>query len=222
MKNSSNNVPLHKAMSCLVDPTVQMLKRVFQPLFSFAPPLSRHEQPRGAGAGGARLPDAVPAGLPHVPARADGAVLEEGPGGEAHLRVPAGLFGGLLHCHWASVPAGGQPLSTAAFISCHFTGSPPGVARLHPFSLSPPFPLSLSLSLSLILWLWRSLKKNKLMDWLLWLPSFNTELGALTAYWLSNQGMFFFLFVLFWFGFFWRKRKRRRRRRRGHWGDWGV
>ena len=149
MKNSSNNVPLHKAMSCLVDPTVQMLKRVFQPLFSFAPPLSRHEQPRGAGAGGARLPDAVPAGLPHVPARADGAVLEEGPGGEAHLRVPAGLFGGLLHCHWASVPAGGQPLSTAAFISCHFTGSPPGVARLHPFSLSPPFPLSLSLSLSL-------------------------------------------------------------------------
>ena len=106
--------------------------------------LSRHEQPRGAGAGGARLPDAVPAGLPHVSARADGAVLEEGPGGEAHLRVPAGLFGGLLHCHGASVPAGGQPLSTAAFISCHFTGSPPGVARLHPFSLA----LSPSVSLS--------------------------------------------------------------------------
>lgn len=60
---------------------------------------SRHEQPRSPGAGGARLPDAVPAGLPHVPARADGAVLEERPGGETHLRVPAGLFGGLLHCH---------------------------------------------------------------------------------------------------------------------------
>lgn len=70
-------------------------------------PISRHEQPRGAGAGGARLPDAVPSGLPLVPARADGAVLEERPGGEAHLWVPAGLFGGLLHCHWASVPARG-------------------------------------------------------------------------------------------------------------------
>ncbi len=74
---------------------------VFQPHLSsyLHVALSRHEQPRGAGAGRARLPDAVPAGLPHVPARADGAVLEEGPGGEAHLRVPAGLFGGLLHCH---------------------------------------------------------------------------------------------------------------------------
>lgn len=67
----------------------------------------RHEQPGGAGAGRTGLPNAVPSGLPHVAARADGAMLEEGPRGEAHLRVPAGLFGGLLHCHGASVPAGG-------------------------------------------------------------------------------------------------------------------
>lgn len=71
----------------------------------------RHEQPRGAGAGGARLQDAVPPGLPHLAARADAAVLEEGRRGAAHLRVPASLLGGLLHSHRASVPARGQPLS---------------------------------------------------------------------------------------------------------------
>lgn len=70
----------------------------------------RDEQPRGAGAGGARLQDAVSTGLPHLAARADAAVLEEGRRGAAHLRVPAGLPRGLLHSHWASVPARGQPL----------------------------------------------------------------------------------------------------------------
>lgn len=59
----------------------------------------RDEQPRGAGAGGAGLQDAVSPGLPHLAARADAAVLEEGRRGAAHLRVPAGLLGGLLHSH---------------------------------------------------------------------------------------------------------------------------
>ncbi|KAA8583237.1 hypothetical protein FQN60_015783 [Etheostoma spectabile] len=70
----------------------------------------KHEQPRGAGAGGARLQDAVPPGLPHLNARAHAAVLEEGRRGAAHLRVPASLLGGLFHSHRASVPARGQPL----------------------------------------------------------------------------------------------------------------
>lgn len=71
----------------------------------------RHEQPRGSGAGGARLQDAVPPGLPHLSARADAAVLEEGCRGATHLRVPASLLGGLLHSHRASVPTRRQPLN---------------------------------------------------------------------------------------------------------------
>lgn len=74
--------------------------------------MCRDEQPGGAGAGGARLQDALSPGLPHLPPRAHGAVLEEGRRGEAHLRVPAGLPGGLLHGHGAAVPARGQPLNT--------------------------------------------------------------------------------------------------------------
>lgn len=70
----------------------------------------RHEQPRGAGAGGARLQDAVSTGLPHLAARAHAAVLEERRRGAAHLRVPSGLLGGLFYSHGASVPARGQPL----------------------------------------------------------------------------------------------------------------
>lgn len=45
----------------------------------------RDEQPRGAGAGGARLQDAMSPGLPHLAARADAAVLEEGRRGAAHI-----------------------------------------------------------------------------------------------------------------------------------------
>lgn len=60
------------------------LQNDFSPTLTYSN-LNRHEQPRGAGAGGARLSDAVPAGLPHIAARADGTVLEERPGGEAHL-----------------------------------------------------------------------------------------------------------------------------------------
>lgn len=76
----------------------------------------RHEQPRGSGAGGARLQDAVPPGLPHLSAWADAAVLEEGRRGAAHLRVPASLLGGLLHSHRASVPTRRQPLNPPPFL----------------------------------------------------------------------------------------------------------
>lgn len=41
--------------------------------------ISRYGEPRGAGAGGARVQDAMPAGLPRVPPRIDESVLEEGP-----------------------------------------------------------------------------------------------------------------------------------------------
>ena len=37
-------------------------------------------------------------------------MLAEGPGGTAHLRVPAGLPGGLFHVHRAPVPARREPI----------------------------------------------------------------------------------------------------------------
>lgn len=70
----------------------------------------RNGEPRSAGAGGAGLPHALSPGLPRVPPRDDEAVLEEGPGREAHLRVHPVLPGRLLHRHGAAVPARGQPL----------------------------------------------------------------------------------------------------------------
>lgn len=45
----------------------------------------RYGEQGGAGAGGARLPYALPTGMPRVFARADDAVLEEGCGREAHF-----------------------------------------------------------------------------------------------------------------------------------------
>lgn len=124
VKNSSNNVPLHKGMSCLVSPTVQMLRLsadwFFSHIFAFMSPLSRHEQPRGAGAGGARLPHALPPGVPRVPARDDEALLEERSGWEADLRVPPVLPGGLLHIHRATVPTWREPiacLDSACYVS---------------------------------------------------------------------------------------------------------
>jgi len=71
----------------------------------------RHGEPGGAGAGGARLPHAVPPGVPRVPARDDEGLLEEGPGREAHFRVPPVLPGGLFHRHRATVPAWGEPIA---------------------------------------------------------------------------------------------------------------
>lgn len=73
-------------------------------------PHCRDGEPRSAGAGGPGLPHAVPPGLPRVSARDDEAVLEEGTGREAHLRVHPVLPGRLLHRHGATVPARGQPL----------------------------------------------------------------------------------------------------------------
>ena len=108
-----------------VEPTYRLLEEPFSFLISVRLSVSlcvclsvcvcscvcRDEQPGGAGAGGARLQDALSPGLPHLPPRAHGAVLEEGRRGEAHVRVPAGLPGGLLHGHGAAVPARGQPLN---------------------------------------------------------------------------------------------------------------
>lgn len=70
----------------------------------------RHEQPGGAGAGGARLQDALPAGLPHLSPRAHDPLLEKGPGGTAHFRVLAGLPGRLLHRHRAPVSTRWKPV----------------------------------------------------------------------------------------------------------------
>lgn len=72
------------------------------------PLVPRYGEPGGPGAGGTRLPDAVSPGLPRVAARDDEALLEEGAGREADLRVHPVLLGGLLHRHGAPVPAGGQ------------------------------------------------------------------------------------------------------------------
>lgn len=71
----------------------------------------RYGEQRGVGPGGAWLQNAVPGRVPRVPAWSDADVLEERARGETHLRVPAGLPGGLLHLHGASVPAGGEPVT---------------------------------------------------------------------------------------------------------------
>ena len=47
--------------------------------------LVRYGEPRGAGPGGARVPDALPGRVPRLSARAHALVLEEGPGGEADV-----------------------------------------------------------------------------------------------------------------------------------------
>lgn len=73
--------------------------------------LLRDGEPGGSGAGGARLPHALPPELPRVAPRPDDAVLEEGAGREAHLRVHPVLPGRLLHGHGAAVPARGQPVA---------------------------------------------------------------------------------------------------------------
>lgn len=70
----------------------------------------RNGEPRGAGPGGARLQDALPGRVPQLLARAHALLLEEGPGGEAYVRVPAGLPRGLLHLHRTPVSARGEPI----------------------------------------------------------------------------------------------------------------
>lgn len=76
--------------------------------------LFRYGESRGAGAGGERIPHALPPGLPGVSAWDDEAVLEEGSGWEAHVRVHPVLLGRLLHSYRATVPARGQPLVCGA------------------------------------------------------------------------------------------------------------
>lgn len=77
--------------------------------------LLRHGEPWGTGAGGARLPHALPPGVPRVPARDDEALLEEGSGWEAHFRVPPVLPGGLFHRHRATVPTWREPIACLEF-----------------------------------------------------------------------------------------------------------
>ena len=72
---------------------------------------SRYGEPGGVRPGGAWLQDAVPSRVPRIAAWPDADLLEERARGEAHLRVPAGLPGGLLHLHGASVPAGREPVT---------------------------------------------------------------------------------------------------------------
>lgn len=70
----------------------------------------RDGEPGGVGPGGAGLQDAVSGWMPRFYARPDANLLEERARGEAHIWVPAGLPGGLLHLHGASVPAGREPV----------------------------------------------------------------------------------------------------------------
>ncbi len=78
-------------------------------LFDVSPPL-RYGEPGGAGPGGARLQDALSRRVSRLPARADADLLAQGSRGAAHLRIPPGLPGRLLHLHWTTVPAGREPL----------------------------------------------------------------------------------------------------------------
>lgn len=78
-------------------------------------PLSfRHGEPRGVGAGGAGLQNAMSSGLPRVAARNDAALLEEGARRAAHIRIHPVLPRGLFHRHWATVSARRQPVETLA------------------------------------------------------------------------------------------------------------
>lgn len=77
---------------------------------SHCPCLCRHEQPGGAGAGGARLQDALPAGLPHLSAWAHDPLLEKGPWRTPHFWVLAELPGRLLYRHRAPVPTWWKPV----------------------------------------------------------------------------------------------------------------
>lgn len=79
-------------------------------LSASCPPL-RHGEPWGTRTGGARIPHALPTGVPRVPARDDEPLLEEGPGREAHVRVPPVLPGGLFHSHRATVPTWRKPIA---------------------------------------------------------------------------------------------------------------
>lgn len=72
--------------------------------------ISRHGESWGTGAGRARLPHALPPGLPRVTPRDDETVLEEGARWKADLRVYPVLFRRLLHSYRATVPARRQPL----------------------------------------------------------------------------------------------------------------
>lgn len=71
---------------------------------------SRYGESGGPWAGGTRLPNAMPPGMPRVPPWDDEAVLEEGARWKTDVWIHPVLFGRLLHSHRAAVPARGQPL----------------------------------------------------------------------------------------------------------------
>lgn len=78
---------------------------------SFLSPSHRDGEPGGVGPGGAGLQDAESSRVPRISARPDADLLEERARGEAHVWVPAGLLGGLLHLHGVSVPARREPVN---------------------------------------------------------------------------------------------------------------
>lgn len=114
----------------LVSPLGQARCRTGPFLINAMSPLAAHRdgEPGGAGPGGARIPHALPARVPRVPARPHVPVLAEGPGGETHLRVPAGFPGGLLHLDRAPVPAWREPIDTGLLLApghcCPHCGAP--------------------------------------------------------------------------------------------------
>lgn len=94
----------------------------------------RDGEPGGVGPGGAGLQDALSGRVPWISARPDADLLEERAWGEAHVWVPAGLLGGLLHLHGASVPARREPVNvlmrTAELVKPCFT-HPSGLLFQH-------------------------------------------------------------------------------------------
>ena len=81
-------------------------------------PCVRYGEPRGAGAGGARVQDAVPPGLPRVPPWIDESVLEEGPWRKTNVWVYPVLPGRLFHCYRATVPARRKFIIQEAYFIC--------------------------------------------------------------------------------------------------------
>lgn len=111
---------MDSARSCLVRPLHYQVRRlVLWHLTHWAchqrqSALPRDGEPGSAGAGWARLPHAVPSGLPRVFTWDDEALLEEGARWETYVRVPPVLPGGLFYRHRATVPAWREPIACLA------------------------------------------------------------------------------------------------------------
>lgn len=80
--------------------------------------LHRDGKQGGAGASGARLSDALSAGLPRVSAWINEAMLEEGPRREANLWIYSVIFRRLLYSNRATVPTWRQSIRGRLTIQC--------------------------------------------------------------------------------------------------------